>query len=74
MPNKTPITYTTIESKGRQMTPATILATGVITLYPPKYAKRLYLAGTIGILSADMWAKIQAAKGGNWNVESAYID
>tara|TARA_Y100000310_G_scaffold109452_1_gene107915 strand:+ start:7777 stop:7995 length:219 start_codon:yes stop_codon:yes gene_type:complete len=70
----TEVHYETVQWKGRLMVPGQVLATGVITLYPPMYARRLYRAGTIGIISPGMWADIQAAKGGDWNVDPAYID
>ena len=55
------------------MTPVQYVADALITLLPPRYARKLRRAGTVGILSAGEWAEIQSRKGSGYNMDPAYI-
>ncbi len=67
------VKYTEIMWGGQVMTPVQFVADALITLVPPKTARKLYRAGTVGILSADQWAVIQSNKGAGLNLDPGYV-
>lgn len=73
MGRRPPVEYTVIQWKGREMTPVQYTATGLITLLPPRYARRLHRQSTVDILAAEQWHEIQEKKGDGLNVSAAYL-
>jgi len=53
------------------MTPVIYTADNLVTLLPPKYARRLRNVGTVGILSERQWAEILSDPGGR-NLDPQY--
>ena len=52
-----------IRYHGRTMTPVSYVADGLVTLLPPRYARKLKAAGTVGILSEHEFNRIRADRG-----------
>lgn len=65
------IALTRIRYHGRFLTPVSYVDDGLVTLLPPRYARKLKAAGTVGILSEDEWNKIRAERG-TINLEAQY--
>lgn len=65
------VALTRIQWKGRLMTPVIYVADNLITLLPPRYARRLKNAGTVGIVSEEEWNVILSDPGSR-NLDPQY--
>lgn len=71
--SRTPrIYYETVDWAGASLVPVQYVSDGLITLRTKKEARKLYRAGTVGIISVAEWHEIQAVKGSGYNLDPAF--
>lgn len=67
------VEYPTVDVGGRELVLVQYLVDGLITFRSKREARRLYRAGSAGIMGPEDWARIKSEGGAGLSVDPAYV-